>query len=305
MEHLLARLRASAGATRVSVWVHEATAATVVPFRQAVAESAVPLVEHPRLRGAVALRETPFFSRVIGSRASTVAHASGRRAADREVESLGIRSAHAEPLLLDGEVVGVLTVEPAAAAAPHLLRQVTPKLAVATAEAWARRSEKRRTEHGAVLLGLIESAATAPSMDHLLAAACRRLAELGEVERACILLLEDGRLVPRMASYADVRRDAAPVGMHLAETVLRTGEPMEADSGLAVPLGSTPHLAGVLTLDSTVVRPFPEDVRRLVAAAGIHLGGAISQRDDARLSWAPSARVPTPRSEAAGVTPVR
>ena len=32
-----ARLRASAGATRVSVWVHEATTEMVVPFRQAVA----------------------------------------------------------------------------------------------------------------------------------------------------------------------------------------------------------------------------------------------------------------------------
>ena len=46
-------------------------------------------------------------------------------------------------------------------------------------------------------------------MDHLLGDACRKLAELGEVERACIFLLEDGRLVPRMASYADGRRDLA------------------------------------------------------------------------------------------------
>ena len=44
-------------------------------------------------------------------------------------------------------------------------------------------------------------------MDHLLGSACRQLAELGEVERACIFLLEDGRLVPRMAAYADGRRD--------------------------------------------------------------------------------------------------
>ncbi|WP_167762117.1 GAF domain-containing protein [Blastococcus sp. CT_GayMR20] len=292
VEHLLARLRASAGATRVSVWVHEATTGTVVPFRQAVAESAVPLVEDSRLHRPLALQETPFFSRVIGSRSSTVAQASGRRAADREVESLGIRSAHAEPLIVDGEVIGVLTVEPAAAAAPHLLRQVTPKLAVAVAEAWARRSEKRRAAQAAVLLGLIESASKAPSMDHLLAAACRRLAELGEVERACIFLLEDGRLVPGVAA------DRLPV----TETVLRTGLPLTPDGDpglLAIPLGRNPHLTGVLTLDSVAARPFPEDVRRLAAAAGAHLGGVLAQGQP--LARAGQAAVPLPRSEAAAV----
>ncbi|WP_324276245.1 GAF domain-containing protein [Blastococcus brunescens] len=153
---------------------------------------------------------------------------------------------------------------------------------MALSEAWTRRSEKRRTAQAEVLLGLIESAATAQSMDHLLGSACRQLAELGEVERACIFLLEDGRLVPRMAAYADGRRDLAtweqfrnaPVGLNLAETVLRIGEPITADkdsgllsgwwvdsfhiaSGLAVPIGRRPDLAGVLTLDSTRVRPSP------------------------------------------------
>jgi hypothetical protein len=104
----------------------------------------------------------------------------------------------------------VLTVEPAAAAARHLLRQAAPRLAVALTDAWTRRSEQRRTAQAEVLLSLIESASKAQSMDHLLGAACRQLAELGEVERACIFLLEDGRLVPRMASYADGRRDRPP-----------------------------------------------------------------------------------------------
>jgi diguanylate cyclase (GGDEF)-like protein len=317
MEQLLARLRASSGATRLSVWVHEATTATVVPFCQAVADTGKPPVEHPRLFTPAALSQSPFFSRVVESRSATVAHATGRRAADREIESLGIRSAHAEPLLRDGEVIGILTVEPAAAAAPHLLRKALRELTLATSEAWARRSERRRTAQAAVLLELIESASQAQSMDQLLGVACRQLAELGEVERACIFLLEDGNLVPRMASYADGRRDRAsweqfvnaPVGMHLAETVLRTGQPMAADkdsgllsgwwvdkfgvaSGLAVPLGRSPHLAGVLTLDSTQVRPFSEDVRRLAAAAGAHLGGVIEQ---ARTSQARAASLTTAR----------
>ncbi|MGZ4506932.1 MAG: bifunctional diguanylate cyclase/phosphodiesterase [Blastococcus sp.] len=302
VEQLLARLRAAAGATRVAVWVHEGTTEILVPYRQSVCGGDHPDAEPQRQRTAIPLSTSPFLSSVIRTRRPVEARADGRRAPDRELRERGIRSAHGEPLIVDGEVVGVLTVEPAAAASPYLLRQLTPRLAVATAQAWTRRSEKRRTAQAEVLLGLIESAQKAQSMEHLLGAACRQLAELGEVERACIFLLEDGRLVPRMASYADGRRDlatweqftTAPVGLQLAETVLRTGTPMSADrdspllagwwvdsfhiaSALAVPLGRDPHLAGVLTLDSTHLRPFSEDVRRLSAAAGAHLGGVIEQ----------------------------
>jgi diguanylate cyclase (GGDEF)-like protein len=316
VENQLCRLRALAGATRVSIWVHETSTGMVEPFLQAVADSGEAAAKPP-LSTAVTVSSSPFMAAVVGNRRPVVARADGRRAADKELAERGVRSAHGEPLLVDGEVVGVLTVEPAAAAAPHLLRQIAPKLAGALLEAWTRRSEKRRTQQAEVLLGLIESAAKAQSMDHLLGDACRQLADLGEVERACIFLLEDGRLVPRMASYADGRRDLAtwvqfrnaPVGLQLAETVLRTGEPMTADrdsgllagwwvdnfhiaSGLAVPLGRAPHLAGVLTLDSTEVRPFSEDVRRLAAAAGAHLGGVIEQ---ARTSQARAASLTTAR----------
>ena len=316
VETLLARLRAAAGATRVSVWVHEISTEMVVPFRSAVASTGAP-VDHPRTRTPVAVGHSPFLARVIRDRQPVQAHATGRRAADREIRDLGIRSAYGHPLTLDGDVVGVLTVEPAAAAAPHLLRKVAPRLAVALAESWTRRSEKRQTAQAEVLLGVIESAAKAQSMDSMLGDACRTLAQLGEVERASIFLLEDGRLVPRMSSYADGRRDLAtweqfrnaPVPFPLAETVLRTGEPITADrdsgllsgwwadnfgiaSLLAVPLGRSPHLAGVLTLDSTQLRPFSEDVRRLAGAAGAHLGGVIEQ---ARTSQARAASLTTAR----------
>ena len=314
LESLLARLRASAGATRVSVWVHEASTEMIVPYRQSLADlrDADP-ASTPRT--AITLSRSPFMSAIIRSRRPLTAKADGRRLSDKELAGRGVRSAHGEPLLVDGEVIGVLTVEPAAAAAPHLLRQVAPKIALALSEAWTRRSEQRRTGQVEVLLSLIESASKAQSMDHLLGAACRQLAELGEVERACIFLLEDDRLVPRMAAYADGRREPgtweqfrnAPVGLQLAETVLRTGRPMAADrdsgllsgwwvdsfqiaSVLAVPIGRSPHLAGVLTLDSTHVRPFSEDVRRLAAAAGAHLGGVIEQ---ARTSEARAASLAT------------
>ncbi len=300
LERMLRRLRADAGASRVGVFVLEASTGVVVPFRHAVADTAEARAL-PELRAAVTLSRSPFLSAAAAGR-PVEARADGRRAADREMAERGIRSAHAEPLVRDGEVVGVLTVEPAAAAAPQLLRRIGPGLATAMTEAWTRRSETRRLAQAEVLVGLIEAASTARSTDHLLSTACRRLAQLGEVDRACIFLLEDGRLVPRMAAYADGRRDTAtwerfrtaPVGAGLVETVLRTGEPVaaDADSGLltgwwveefstasllAVPLGRSPDIAGVLTLDSTRLRPFSEDVRRLAAAAGAHLGGVIEQ----------------------------
>ncbi|RBY95972.1 hypothetical protein DQ237_12650 [Blastococcus sp. TF02-8] len=317
LEGQLARLRASSGATRVSVWVHEETTEMLVPFRHAVCPGAEDLPRHPALITPALLSDSPFLAAVVRTGQPISGRADGRRATDKQLAEVGIRSAHGEPLLVGGEVIGILTVEPAAAASPHLLRQATPKLAVAVKDAWERRSQQRRLDQAGVLLGLIESAAQAESMDHLLGSACRQLAELGEVERACIFLLEDGRLVPSMAAYADGRRDLAtwqqfrnaPVALQLAETVLRTGDPMTADresglvsgwwvdsfhiaSALAVPLGRSPHLAGVLTLDSTHVRPFSEDVRRLAAAAGAHLGGVIEQ---ARTSQARAESLSTAR----------
>jgi diguanylate cyclase (GGDEF)-like protein len=183
-----------------------------------------------------------------------------------------------------------------------VLRQSAPRIAVALAAAATRRSEQRRLDQAQLLLGLIETAAHADSMEHLLAAACEQLAALGEAERACIFLLEDGRLRPRMASFADGRRDeatwaqfrSAPEPLRLAEAVLRTGEPMAADrdsdelsgwwvesfdiaSALAVPLGRPTHPVGVLTLDSPRLRPFSEEVRRMASAAGAYLGGVLEQ----------------------------
>jgi hypothetical protein len=70
VENQLARLRASAGATRVSVWVHEASTEMAVPYRQSVAGSSDAAAE-PHLRTAVILSRSPFLSAVIRSRRSS------------------------------------------------------------------------------------------------------------------------------------------------------------------------------------------------------------------------------------------
>jgi diguanylate cyclase (GGDEF)-like protein len=297
----LARLRSTLGASRVSVWVHEATTGTAAPYRQSVCPGAE-VAENPAFTKPVTVSRSPFLSGVLERCQPVVVRAEGRRATDKEAARAGIRSAHGEPLVRNGEVVGLLTVEPAAAVSPAPLRQAAPGIALALTEAWRRRTESRRLDTAEVLLGLVEQAHQADTVEQVLAMACRKLAELGEVERACVFLLEDGRLVPRMASYADGRRDeagwerfrTAPEPLRLAETVLHTGKPLAADcdsdllspwwtenfaiaSALAVPLGRASAPAGVLTLDSPRLRPFSEEVRRMASAAGVYLGGVLEQ----------------------------
>ncbi|MCZ2850394.1 bifunctional diguanylate cyclase/phosphodiesterase [Modestobacter sp. VKM Ac-2978] len=318
LEQLMLRLQRTSGASRVAVWVHEASTGVAVPFRQVRSGGPVGQVP-PGERVPLSLERSPVLSAVIGERRTLNMHLDDapRSLAD-EADRYGVRSAHGEPLLVGDEVVGALVIEPAAAASASQLRHATPRLAVALQEAWTRRSEQRRLAQAEVLLGLIESAALARSMDQLLGSACEQLAALGEVHRACVFLLEDGVLVPRMASYADGRRDIgswtqfrqAPEPLRLADEVLRTGRPMSADrdselltgwwvdafgiaSGLAVPLGRSPQLSGVLTLDSPSIQPFSEDVRRLASAAGAHLGGVIEQ---ARATEARAASLSTARA---------
>jgi diguanylate cyclase (GGDEF)-like protein len=314
LDGMLGRLRATLGATRVSVWVHEASTGMAVPFAK-VGCATAPEVDDPRVRAPLDLRRTAFLSTVIRERRAVVAHADDPGLIGAELISFGVRSVHAEPLFTDGEVSGVLVVDPAPAASPALLRQAAPRIAVALSAAAVRRSEQRRMDHAEVLLELIERAAKASSTEHLLADACQQLAALGEAERACVFLLEDGRLVPTMARYADGRRRldswevfrTVPEPLRLAEAVLREGRSLTADSdsdllagwwvdtfgigsALAVPLGHEPSFSGVLTLDSPGLRPFPEDVRRLAAAAGAHLGSVVEQ---ARASEARAASLRT------------
>ena len=246
-----------------------------------------------------------------------VARADGRRAADRELAERGIRSAHAEPLIRGRRGrrrphrrAGRCRRSPPAPAG-------RPQLAVATAEAWARRSEARRSGAGRGARRPDRVASKAQSMDHLLGPPAASSPSSARSSGRASSCSRTARLVPRMASYADGRRDPAtweqfrnaPVGLQLAETVLRTGEPITADRDSGLLSGwwvdsfhiasvspsrwaARPDLAGVLTLDSTAVRPFSEDVRRLAAAAGAHLGGVIEQ---ARTSQARAASLTTAR----------
>ena len=298
LEQMVDRLRSATGATRVAVWVHEASTAVAVPFRQARrGEPAGPVPAADRV--PLSLDRSPVLTAVIGERRTLT-----QRLEDAEPEvaaeaaSYEVRSAHGEPLVADGEVVGALFVEPAAAASTSLLRAATPRLAVALQEAWRQSTRDRRLAQAEVLLDVVERAHRADSVDELLTTACRQLAGLVEVDRVVVLLARDGRLVPWAAGSPDgrpqpARRPDLPV-LPLAQEVFGTGRPTAADRGdpllpeagaaaldigsaLAVPLATASGPVGVMVLDSPRPRPFPEDVRRLAAAAGAHVGAALQQ----------------------------
>lgn len=265
VDRLLEHLRAAAGATRVSVWVYEPAGPTLVPYR--VAARPCDDAGAACLRPALALSESPFLATAIRSRRPVTARADGARATDRDLAQRGIGSAHAQPLVQDDAVIGVLTVEPAAAASPGLLRQLTPLLTRALSAAWAHRSEQRRTAQAEILLELIEATSAAASTEELLLVACRKLTELEDVAGATVFLLEQGRLSPAPPSQA----------LSLAVKVLRTGHPASAcrGSAVAVPLGRAPDVVGVLVIDGATGPALPADVRRLAAAAGVHLGALV------------------------------
>src|SRR4051812_45139400 len=129
LDEQLARLRSALGATRVAVWVHEASTDTVVPFTRAECASAVP-VEDPRVKAPLDLARTAFLSAAVHGRRGVAARDDEDGPIGAELRSMGIRSVHAEPLVIDGEVTGVLVIDPAAAASPTLVRQTAPRIAV-------------------------------------------------------------------------------------------------------------------------------------------------------------------------------
>ena len=83
LEHLLSRLRASAGATRVSVWVHEPSTDTAVPFRSVIVESSRHSEHSLQLRTPLPLSDSPFLATVVRKQQPLVARADGRRAVSR------------------------------------------------------------------------------------------------------------------------------------------------------------------------------------------------------------------------------
>jgi diguanylate cyclase (GGDEF)-like protein len=207
------------------------------------------------------------------------------------------------PLLLHDQPLGMMTVEPAPsgeaeAALAELSACATPLLA------W-QAAERGRTQ-AELLLEVIEAAgAESGSMGELLYMVCGRLArELG-VNRCSVFLQVGDRLVPRMATFSDGRKDTdawerfrqAPDLPPMVEAAFASGKPVRAthrqdpklgqwwaesfgiQSAMAVPLASPP--VGVLVLDSNVARSFRNDEIRVITAFGSLLGEIVRRTQQA------------------------
>jgi diguanylate cyclase (GGDEF)-like protein len=218
-------------------------------------------------------------------------------------EDLAGDSICCEPLLLHGQPLGMMTVEPAPSEEAlgglwQLSACAAPLLAWQTAERGRTQAE--------LLLEVIEAAsAHSGSLNQLLYMACGRLArELG-VTRASVFLRVGDRLAPRASSFSDGHEDegawlrfrGASELPAMVEAAFASGNAVRAthrqdpklgkwwaegfgiQSAVAVPLGSPP--LGVLMLDSGTTRSFRNDETRIVAAFGTLLGTIVRRTQQA------------------------
>ena len=212
----------------------------------------------------------------------------------------GVTSIHLEPLLTT-EPVGMLAIEPAAAADSQDLESIVPLVAASVGRILARRRPATEDAADSFVVELMEAAARERSLNGLLSTVCERLAHRLGARRGGAFLLEQGRLVPRMALYADGSQDheaweqftSATAPPPLVEEALQRGEPVVADehtspliagwwadtfgigSALAVPLGRPGSAVGAIALESPAPGHFSEEDARLASAATARLGGIV------------------------------
>jgi diguanylate cyclase (GGDEF)-like protein len=214
----------------------------------------------------------------------------------------GTTSVHLEPLLSGGPV-GILAIEPAPAAQSGDLRSIVPLVATSAARVPRREEIELEQTQADFLVELLDAAAAEPSLDGVLGTVCERVARRLGARRAAIFLRENGHLVPRMARDPDGAHDheacerfrQAASTPPLIETVVESADPAVAEepdspliagwcsealgigSALAVPIGKPPHIIGVLTVDTSAPRRFPEDEIRLVTDVGARIAGIVER----------------------------
>ena len=306
------RLRRRLGADRVSVWILNPLTNTVSP---AVSDAA------SRFRRDVAysrwmrtpISDFPAIDEVIRGQTGLVVPdpTADDRIPTDVVTDFSLESVRLEPLVAD-RPVGVLAIEPHDRPLTPELRDLVRLLALSVGHSAARRQAEKQREQAELLLELTEAAVRSDSLAATLGEICQRLARHTRMQRACLFLVRDGQLVPRMARYADGRRDPAEWELFrssvdplpLSELVLETGSPQVADSPasplvrgwwadtfqfgsvLGVPIGTAPDVTGVLTLDDPDPRRFTPDEVRLVSAVGAHVEGTIARaRAEEERAW--------------------
>ena len=302
LDRLCALALEQLAAQRVVVWRYAAWSRLVSPVAGRLRDQSGPPV--PSWWSRRSIEDAAAFERCLQEHQSAVVLRDTLREATWELaEDLVAESIACEPLLLHGQPLGMMTVEPApsgeaARVLSHLSACATPLLAWQTAERGRTQAE--------LLLEVIEGAgAHSGSFGDLLYAVCARLARELAVNRASIFLRVGDHLVPRMATFADGRRDTdawlrfrqARELPPMVEAAFASGKPARAthrqdpklgewwaegfgiESAMAVPLGAP--AVGVLLLDSSVPRSFRSDETRVISAFGSLLGEIVRRHQQA------------------------
>ncbi len=300
-------LRESLGAERVIAWLYDAPAQSVIPLASdddelsgfaALAERwpELPLESFPAACTALLeLRPTEIRDAQDDARIPV------ELAAD-----LAIASVRFEPLAA-GTPVGMLSVEPASAAADPQLYSLLPVVAAAMARASSEHNAERRGAEAEFLLAMADDATAAKGLAETLAILCERLAEHLGARGASAFLWDEGRLEPAVTRLAGGPRDPAETEAFLSSTdplpaaraAAQARRPVRASgadspligaywasalgiaSVLAVPIERDGRLIGVLALDDSEPNRFTDDEARIAAEA---LGRTASAIEQARIA---------------------
>ena len=245
-------VRETLGADRVSAGIYNPAAQTISPF-------ASDRPDEPELQRLtrkwrnIRLSDVPAAEAALnnGERIVMEDAANDGRLPIGFVNDFKIESILYQPLLVEGEPVGILAIEPASAADGHeeLLESILPVLAASVGRVLTWRESDRRRAEAEFLLDLTEAAISERSLSELLAAVCERVARHMRVRRASVFLEQNGRMVPRMARFADGSRDAAAwakfrrsaAPLPAVDHVMRDGKPVVAEDPTLAP---DPRLVG-------------------------------------------------------------
>jgi two-component system phosphate regulon sensor histidine kinase PhoR len=224
------------------------------------------------------------------------------------------------PLLVRGELIGVLVLGPKRSEIPYsqdelqTLTTLANQTAVAVQNAWLFSLEQRKAEESNALLDIAEAVSSTLKLTRLLEIISRRTADVCDVDRCSILLLDEGgtQLIPLMSQFGHGVKDSALWRtfkeqtyidaidrIPLIQRVLREQRPLVLDDALmslvparwtapfdiksllAVPLISKDRVIGLMVLDHTQEgRRFSEEQVNLATTIGTQATIAI---ENARL----------------------
>lgn len=311
LTRLCVGVRDAVGARRVGLWLHDTEAGTVVPYvaiPDRIPESVRGRVEDLRVAEIPILREVVDEQRVV---------VVTDPAEDPRVPELFTQDEDVGPFrlvpLTAGEVVGFLTFEPAAIDTSPI-EDVLPHLAAVTAQARLWRRAEGRRRRAELLHEVVEAGAAAGSLRDLLSTVCERLAAGLRARRAAVFLVDrDGRLMPKMARFADTRRDESQwedfidpeAPFLLGQQVIESGEPFllrdahapevgwsDEDlwwrdrfgigSAAMAPIADVGGVIGVISIDSPHRGRFSEEDARLLTAVGTQLSVVIERARSAQ-----------------------